>query len=287
MHLDQRAIRYFKRKRRGGKNLFARALDLLFGSAALSFALFFLFWRMHTGLRQAIVLALTLSALLIVLYMGFSRYSLEKYISKELVALRSECTLEKLSLLCDEDFWEICREIFKKHGAQGGEETLGGLYFADRGLFCCALQNHPEDPVGVQQILILHRKLKKLGAQKAFLLSPAPYQEEAGAMSRRLQTEIVLLGQEEFLQLEHPLIAPTQEELQKALAAKISRPTAESPKSRFLRKEKAKVYLLLGLFLLCWYALTGYSILYPLASALCFSLSLSCWILGKKQSAQQ
>ena len=143
--------------------------------------------------------------------MGFSRYSLEKYISKELVALRNECTLEKLSLLCDEDFWEICREIFKKHGAQGGEETLGGLYFADRGLFCCALQNHPEDPVGVQQILILHRKLKKLGAQKAFLLSPAPYQEEAGAMSRRLQTEIVLLGQEEFLQLEHPLIAPTQE----------------------------------------------------------------------------
>ena len=106
-------------------------------------------------------------------------------------------------------------------------------------------------------------------------------------MSRRLQTEIVLLGQEEFLQLEHPLIAPTQEELQKALAAKISRSTAESPKSRFLRKEKAKVYLLLGLFLLCWYALTGYSILYPLASALCFSLSLSCWILGKKQSAQQ
>ena len=213
---------------------------------------------MHTGLRQAIVLALTLSALLIVLYMGFSRYSLEKYISKELVALRNECTLEKLSLLCDEDFWEICREIFKKHGAQGGEETLGGLYFADRGLFCCALQNHPEDPVGVQQILILHRKLKKLGAQKAFLLSPAPYQEEAGAMSRRLQTEIVLLGQEEFLQLEHPLIAPTQEELQKALAAKISRPTAESPKSRFLRKEKAKVYLLLGpLFavLVCPYGL--------------------------------
>ena len=96
MHLDQRAIRYFKRKRRGGKNLFARALDLLFGSAALSFALFFLFWRMHTGLRQAIVLALTLSALLIVLYMGFSRYSLEKFMSKVLVALPNQCTREKL-----------------------------------------------------------------------------------------------------------------------------------------------------------------------------------------------
>ena len=209
---------------------------------------------------------------------------MEKFISKELLALRNACALEKLTLLSEEHFWQICLTIFAQHGAEGGEETLGGLYLPEKGLFCYALQNHPENPVGVQQILLLHRKLKKLDAQKALLLSPAPYQEEAGAMSHRLQAEITLLGQEEFLQLEHPLIAPSEEELQKALEAKVARPVRENPKNMFLRKEKAKAYLLLGLFLLCWYALTGFSILYPIIAALCFGLSLSCWLSGRKQT---
>lgn len=177
-------------------------------------------------------------------------------------------------------------EIFAQHGAEGGEQTLGGLYLPEQQLFCYALQNHPENPVGVQQILLLHRKLKKLGAQKALLLSPAPYQDEADAMSQRLNAEITLLGQKEFLDLEHPLIAPSEEELQKALLAKTHHPSFENPKSIFLRREKSKAYFLLGIFLLCWYGLTGFSILYPIIAALCFSLSLFCWLSGRPQSTR-
>lgn len=284
MQLNKRAIRYFKSKRRGGKNTMARALDIAFGALILALVLFFLFWRMHLGVRIAIVLGLTAAALLMVLYAGFSRYRLEKYITKELAALKNECALEKLTLLSDDDFQEICREIFAAHGAEGGEETLGGTFLSEQELFCFAFQNHPENPVGVQQILLLHRKLKKLGAKKALVLSPSPYQEEADAMSRRLQAEIALLGQEEFLALNNPNITPSQEELQKALDAKVARPVRESPKHSFLRKEKAKAYLLLGVFLLCWYALTGFSILYPIIAALCFGLSLVCYLSGRHKA---
>ncbi len=66
----------------------ARALDIVFGALVLALALFFLFWRMHLGVRIAIVLGLTAAALLMVLYAGFSRYRLEKYITKELAALK-------------------------------------------------------------------------------------------------------------------------------------------------------------------------------------------------------
>ena len=286
MQLDQKAIRYFKRKRRGGKNSIARGLDLLLGALLLSALLFFLFWRLHMGIRAAIILGISTALALLALYAGFCRYQLEKYISKELEALKNECALEKLTLLSDENFWEICLEIFAQHGAEGGEQTLGGLYLPEQQLFCYALQNHPENPVGVQQILLLHRKLKKLGAQRALLLSPAPYQDEADAMSQRLNAEITLLGQKEFLDLEHPLIAPSEEELQKALLAKTHHPSFENPKSIFLRREKSKAYFLLGIFLLCWYGLTGFSILYPIIAALCFSLSLFCWLSGRPQSTR-
>ena len=235
------------------------------------------------GIRAALILGICTALALLALYAGFCRYQLEKYISKELDVLKNECALEKLTLLSDENFWEICLEIFAQHGAVDGEQTLGGLYLPEQQLFCYALQNHPENPVGVQQILLLHRKLKKLGAQKALLLSPAPYQDEADAMSQRLNAEITLLGQQEFLELNHPLIAPSEEELQKALCAKIAHPAFGSPKSIFLRREKSKAYFLLGIFLLCWYGLTGFSILYPIIAALCFSLSLFCWLSGKEQ----
>ena len=44
MQLDQKAIRYFKRKRRGGKNSISRGLYLLWGTRLLSALLFFLLW---------------------------------------------------------------------------------------------------------------------------------------------------------------------------------------------------------------------------------------------------
>ena len=47
MQLNKQAIRYFKSKRRGGKNTIARALDIVFGALVLALALFFLFWRMQ------------------------------------------------------------------------------------------------------------------------------------------------------------------------------------------------------------------------------------------------
>ena len=246
----------------------ARALDIVFGALVLALALFFLFWRMHLGVRIAIVLGLTAAALLMVLYAGFSRYRLEKYITKELAALKKRMRTGKLTLLSDDSFQEICQEIFAAHGAVGGEETLGEPIFRAR-LVLLRFSKPSENPVGVQQILLLHRKLKKLDAKKALVLSPSPYQEEADAMSRRLQAEISCSGKRNS-RSGKPAHRPVRGGTAKALDAKVARPVRENPKHSFLRKEKAKAYLLLGVFLLCWYALTGFSVLYPIIAALCF-----------------
>ncbi len=285
MQFDKQTIRYFKYKFFNGKNMVARFLDKLFGTLLAFILLFCLFWAMGMGLWRSVVLTVTVVAVFSLFRTAVSKYRLEKFMLAELADIRRNYMLEKLTLLSEEEFAAVCKNIFLSHEKKSVyQETLGGLYFPEDRHFCYAFNNHPENPVGVQQLLVLHRKLQKLGATSATVLSAAPYGSETSTMSKRLGAAITLLGRDAFFPAHTYYVAPpSQEELKKVLQAEISaKPLPGRIKNAFLSPKKSRAYISCAAFLLCWYLIAGFGILYPIAAAVCIVLAILSYLADKK-----
>ena len=142
--------------------------------------------------------------------------------SRTLEEIRRECALEKILLLSKGEFRSLSREIFAEEtGRSQFQSVLGGLFLPEEKIFCYAFPNHPQNPVGIQQILLLYRKIKRLHAQSALLLSAAPFEEDASAMPERLGIPVHILGQEALLEAVPPQ-SISDEQVMDALHARMS-----------------------------------------------------------------
>lgn len=285
MEFDKKTLRYFKYKFSRGRNTLAQLLDKIFGSLLGFVVLFCVFWAMHAGLWRSAILSATVVTVFDIFLAALSKYRLGRFILNELWRIRQNYMLERLTMLSGEEFSRICREIFLSHSPGGDPiDTLGGLYFPDARHFCYAFSNHPENPVGVQQMLVLNRKLKKLRAASATVLTAAKYMNETSTMSKRLGAEITLLGRNEFFPEDFDYITPpSEEELQNALQAEISvKPLPGRIKGAFLAPRKTRAYVACAAFLICWYLIAGFGIFYPIAAAVCIALAVLSYLAGKK-----
>ncbi len=285
MELDVKEKRYFKCMQSGGRNTFARVLDSLFFSIICFLLIFCLFWSFKIRLVQALILAATVFFCALFLYFAYKRYKFEKFVAKELLRIENNCRLEKLAFSSPETFSHISSEIFVRHmGSEEYVKSLGGLFFPATKTFCYAFKNHPENPVGVQQFLVLQRKAIQLGAEKIVALSAAKYMSEASAMTKRMGTEVTLLDREEFLK--EDLFLPVDEELQKALRAEIEDRKIKGERISFLSPKKTRAYLLCAVFFLGWYAFFGFGAIYPVAAGVCLLLALLSHTLPRRSKAQ-
>lgn len=284
MTLDKKARSYLIGKFHHGKNCFARILDRVLGCAALTVFLFSVFWSLHLRLISSLILALTASLTLEILWLMVAKYRRERFIAAQLEEIRRECALEKILLLSKGEFRSLSREIFAEEtGRSQFQSVLGGLFLPEEKIFCYAFPNHPQNPVGIQQILLLYRKIKRLHAQSALLLSAAPFEEDASAMPERLGIPVHILGQEALLEAVPPQ-SISDEQVMDALHARMSAQlTREKVKRSFLAENKQRAYLLCALLLIAWSFFIGFNLLYPILAALCVFLSFYSYISGKKE----
>ncbi len=290
MKLDRKIQNYLLCKYFKGKNRFARILDAVLGRILLLLALFVVFWLLGAGLLNSLIFSLTAAAAISIGIVMIRRYRQDNFFSAEIERVRKECMLEKLTLLSREDFQKICYSVFKSHtGLASFKRILGGYFNVREKVFCYAFSNHPDNPVGVQQMLLLYRKLKKLNASSAVILSAAAYVEEANAMSGRLGIEIELLGKDEFLQSAgNPKLSVSEDEILTAIQAEMSaRVTRDQLKQSFFAKSKQKAYLLCAALLTLWTFVIGFNLIYPIVAAICVLLSFYTYFSQKRREKRE
>jgi len=290
MKLDKSMQAYLKRKYFKGKGRGAQLLDLVFGRLLLFAGLFAFFWLIHAGLANSLIFSLTATIVLSLVVHMARRHRQEKFLQKEMQRVKNECALEKLTLLSREEFQDICLTVFKRHTKlRSFRRVLGGYYHVRRRLFCYAFGNHPENPVGVQQMLLLYRKLKKINAAGALILSAAPYVEEASAMSERLGVDIALLDKEAILRYAQvPSISVSEEEVVGAIRAEMStQGMRDQLKQAFFAKSKQKAYLLCAALLILWSAATGFNLIYPIVAAICVFLAFYTYFNQKRREKKE
>ena len=90
MTLDKKARSYLIGKFHHGKNRFARILDHVLGCVALTVFLFSVFWSLHLRLISSLILALTSSLTLEILWLMVEKYRQERFIAAQLEEIRRE-----------------------------------------------------------------------------------------------------------------------------------------------------------------------------------------------------
>lgn len=288
MELSKAMKRYFLKKQHHGKNAFARYIDLGLGSLVSTVVLFCLFWSLHIGIKLSLVFAICIVFAFILVRSAWSAYKLERFINTELSRITKTTMLEQLTLLAEAEFSETCDAVFTDLYGHAYRKIQGGLFYPQESRFCYAFQNHPENPVGVQQLLLLYRKLKKLGVTQVATLSASAYAEEATAMSLRVGVDFVLLTQDAFFEKEIAYIRrPTQTELYAAIEAEMRSESMKlDAKNVFFSPKKTRAYLLCAGFLLCLYFITKFSVLYPIAAGICLVLAFISYRMQKQTEAK-
>lgn len=290
MNFTPKEMRYFKHRYHKGKSVPAHLLDCILGLFMLFLFLLFLLRYLGAALRGAALLSLCLCGSAALFCTVYRRYRLERFLSMELDRLRRTLLLESLTLLPEQDYQEICRELFSQcYPDEAPVSVCGGLYFKKHACFCYAFHNHPQVPVGIRQMMALYRKLQKLGAKECCLITPSAYVDDARAFSERLGIRFRFLGQKELLCHGQETLPPIEEQtLHQALQEEMRKYYAKrSLRHSVFAPNKYRAYLTCALFLLCWYVLFRLSPLYPIAAGICCVFAACSYRATKREQLRE
>ncbi|MBQ9942417.1 MAG: hypothetical protein IJP03_05365, partial [Christensenellaceae bacterium] len=233
MELSKQTRQYLRRLYHRGKGPLARWADRILGSIAVFFILFCLFWMLHIGLARSAIGAGVLVALGNIALLWRRRSGFEKFMEKQLKECRDQLALEKLLLLPRADFQKLCLSLFQQKCSSPPAPVLGGWYFAEEKTFGYAFRNHPLQPIGVGQLLLLQRRLKRCNARRLLLFSTAPYEDNADLFAHRLGAAVLFFGPDELFALNSPLLYIAKEQAMEALDAKAVRLSAKEAAAGF------------------------------------------------------
>ena len=108
MLTKKQLLRYFKRRRYGGRNLFARTLDYI-ALRVILFVAAFLFFRLHLDTpRSALLAALSLAVASLLLHVA-REIAMARFIEKETIRIRRFLMRERLMFLPEAAFLELCQ----------------------------------------------------------------------------------------------------------------------------------------------------------------------------------
>lgn len=284
--MDKTLKRYLKNEFHHGKNIIARAFDLVFSRIIIFAVIFILLWSMHLGILRSAILALctTICISMIAVIIRKKRY--EKFIEKRFLCAKSEYVLEKLILLDPAP-----RQAFFLHLFSGYLDKEPSCFTRSSGGFICEnvycrfFTNHPKYPVTVEQMASLCRKLKNMDASSSVLMSAGGYKDDAEAMAIRQSKRIILLGREELISLVGDTdLDPSYEELYEYITSEIAQKamTRERLKKAFLDVGKGRAFAMCSIILIAWSFIFGFNIIYPIMAVICGLISVYSFFKSRK-----
>ena len=254
MLTGRECMRYFKRRRYGGRSALARALDY----AALRLILFaavFLCLRAEVGAARAAVLALIALCAASLLLRALREALMARFVRAELLRIRALLLCERLPYLDEADFLLLCRR------ASGCEEPA-------------AMQR--AEPLGADALLPL---LRRPGGETAVCAS-AGFTAAAQAFAARAPRRARLIGPEELAAAAQPddPFYPDDGAVEAYIASQ--RPARAALRVRLRQAADAlrtagegKKYLLLAALLLLASFLTRYALYYRMLAGLCLAIA--------------
>ncbi len=275
--MDTQLRRYIKREFYKGKSLPARLLDSFFFKIMAFLGLFILFFILKTGVVRAIIGAAAITSSAGILKFVYMRTRLSVFSGRRLEKAKKDCMLERLVLLDKKHRRTLYKKILvlaSGSGEDGLTPSQGGYIAGDRFMF--AFQNHPKYAVNVEQVCDICRKMRELSLKEMLLVSAGGFDADARAMAIRRSDKCELIEQKELTELlKNTFLYPSDEEATEYLKGEIEEQklTGKRLREAFLDADKGKAFALLAIVLAVWPLFSGFSIVYPIASAICAALA--------------
>lgn len=254
MLTKKQLLRYFKRRRYGGRNLFARTLDYI-ALRVILFVAAFLFFRLHLDTpRSALLAALSLAVASLLLHVA-REIAMARFIEKETIRIRRFLMRERLMFLPEAAFLELCQR------SSGAENPI-------------PMQR--AEPVGADALLPL---LREHPDQTLVICSSAGFTSAAEAFVLRSKRRARLIGPDVLVAAAGRTDAlwPDDEAVHAYIAAEQRRRAGAHRRLGELLRESAgafgrKYALTAGILLLLSF-LTRYTLYYRMLAGLCLSIA--------------
>lgn len=288
--MDGKIKKYLKNEYYKGKSLPARLFDSVFLKIIAFMVIFLFFWLLRMGFWRSMILAASLVSSFGILKFVFHRSRYSSFSEKRIARAAEECALERLILLQREECLRLVRGIFAEELELRAEElkdTEHGFYYED--IYCCYFDVHPRHPVGVEEMTEMVREMHALRVKKCVLLAPSEFTADARAMAVRRSDNCIFLENQELLKrLKGTAIYPEKEEVYEYFSTEIAekRITREKLFRAFFGADKGRSFALCAAVLVVMPLLTGFSVIYPVAAAVCTGLSIYGFLKGKGESGR-
>lgn len=290
--MENRQLRdYYRQTLYGNRSLIARCIDFL-ALRAVIFAVLYVFILMQTAhVLLATILAavgMLMASCAIALWKSIR---LDKFVEQKRLALARDYLFEKIVLLSRKRFLLLVKQLVRHMGYRVVCEHPLGLLCEVNGssAFILALQNHPDNPVSVQQMLDAYREIAALGVDECLVVATAPLSDNAHAFLHD-QTDLAfqVLHRQKLLDLAQTQgLLPEPGEVEQALLSKLEekRVSLKKLKREALHASRVKAYLSCGVILFAASFITGQRLYYPLMGALCFFLAFVAYYTDHKAQA--
>lgn len=269
--MDRDLKRYFKQRQHGGRGRAARAADGI--ALRLVFAAACYLWFRYNVANQIVVILLTAATTLLFLAAArlYRELSFDRFVKKEQERLMDVVLRERLLLLSEDAFSQLCRNIC---------EQLPG--FDNNTFIWCAQRatNLDEDTI----LQAYHAAQAQSNPQLA-ICSLSPCNETAAALLLRLPIHAECVNPELLLHMARQTEGYTvdasdvEAHIRSGLAAK--RDSRARMQGEPFAAGRSRKYLLCAGVLILASFLTGYALYYRLLAGLCLLLAATTFALNR------
>ncbi len=267
--MDTRLLRYYQKKRRGGRSIVARMIDFLMFRFVLAFILFWLLLYFSRSFTVSVLISIFLTIALSLVMLTINKKRTERYIKQDLRRIKEKCLLESLTFMPLNLFSQYMKKLLS--GIENIDSWDKGFTAIKDDTKIYVFHNHPGSNVDVSEILDILRENSK----PIILISLSDFCENIKMLGVSRDIKLVTGGDILKLAANKNMLPDEQEAEQRAkyeMSASIL--TLEKLKESTLSKTKIKRYVVCGVIVLLWPLAAGFKFYYPMIAALCFLLAL-------------
>ena len=280
---------YFKREFYGGRNGFARILDVIVLRVSILTAGYVLLGLYVRPAGLALLLAAVITGVFSVAARMLNRSRYDKFVKKSMDALLGDYMIERLLMMPKEQLRAVAQAYtLTLPNVQDLWEQNGNLLARreDESFLLVGMLQSAKDSVDSNDLLEYYRIALECSANGLLLYSTAAFSKDAEALAKRLSIPVSLFPPKRLIELAREAgLLPSDEEAEEAIDVIIAQKRGESVslrKAAFLGGGRR--YVMCALVLAFASVLTGYYVYYPIFAAICASMGLMTWWLNRSRT---
>lgn len=288
--LDQKIRRYYRQLMFGNRNLLARSLDFI-ALRVIIFVAFLLWFSLQTSqVLLSVVLSAVATGMVSVALALYKNIRLDRFVEVKRRELSRIFMLEQMVLMSRRAFVKRMAAMAEENGYRVEHLHPRGVVCRDENNRLCilfALQNHPSDPIGANQLLECYRYVRANTMERGILLCTAPLSDNAAALLDKLPAQrIGVWDQDTILSLAEALgMLPDPEDVERGILRELEqrRLRLKQLKKQAFAQSRVRAYIICGLVLFFAAIVTGQHLYYPLMGAICFFMAFLSYFTGSNR----